>query len=1173
MNTKSIKNIVAGLLLLVCMLAFVAIAAMCMPTEVYADSANPYLQFTCGSIDKSGTGWTWDTDESYNGTLTLNNYDGQEISIGGVNNGKVDIVLVGNNKITVTAPYGNRALNVFNVSTLTFKGSGSLTIDFQHTATTQDYMYGIYIDGAASAKNNGNLTFDESCTVTVKVYGVVAEKNGLVDAIFIRDDRTGSGNVTVNENATLNIDLKCDKLYQTYGIYTKGTFALNGTVDIKMVYTGTGSGLPDTWRDVYTSSSYATCSIGKNATITSVCPGSSGSILVAFPLVANGNAKIDSWTYIVSNEQYFENDECLVHVWDKASNNISFKNYSYAKLATPLTFEDKAEYDVPATVYGDDGAYSSIALSASGGSGEYTYSIVSAADGNKNGVNISSTEPNKIYVSSINRGVSEATEITVKVTDKGGYSKTITVNIGAVAAPTYTATVDPVDFGTVRVGYGTQDAVSVTVKNTGTGKIWTNGASVKLEGENASDYFTLGLNSVPTSVNVGSTMTNWWIKPKSDLPVGTYTATIKFTGTPEYSQFGTTKVVATATVKFVVTDHDFDTTKWEHDNTKHWNPCKDDGCTVHGNEAAHDTNGELKNAAEATFDTDGYTGDKYCSVCKAMSEKGTVIPAGKYIRESKATMTPAAITDQLTANDLVFTSGDASKYTVALWRVFDLTDNALNTAGGQYPKDSKFIAGHKYAIEIEFTAVSPYVYDEMHGDYWSTFTLNGNATELAAAVSVGGARQRRITLDAQDTTIPVTVTGVQVDFAGGETTVVRDGAYTFKATVTGTGAYDNTVTWSVVGGSAGTSISSDGVLTVAADETASSLTIKAVSNGDGSKFDTKTVDIYSKVTIKQGSGSEDLYKKAGESVQLTAIDAPDGYHFKEWTQTGSGTFTNKNASKTDFTVSTTNVTIQSNYELHSANGEAWQSDSTRHWHVCACGEEVDVAPHVPDRTAATETDPVKCTECGYIITPALGHVTHTPGEEWLSDDTNHWHKCTGCSEKLGVSAHTFGAWSVTVQPQVGVAGEKARECSVCKYKETAPVDALEEEQITINVEGGKANGGTSVKVDVNGAVTVVADAAPEGKTFKGWSTDGGRTIVSENASYTFNATENVTLTAVYGDIVPGDGKPEKEGLSGGAIAGIVIGSVVIVGVGGFSVFWFVIKKKKFADLIAVFKQK
>lgn len=73
----------------------------------------------------------------------------------------------------------------------------------------------------------------------------------------------------------------------------------------------------------------------------------------------------------------------------------------------------------------------------------------------------------------------EATEITVKVTDKGGYSKTITVNIGAVAAPTYSATVDNVDFGTVRVGYGAQDAKRVEVNNTGTGKLWTTGTCVR----------------------------------------------------------------------------------------------------------------------------------------------------------------------------------------------------------------------------------------------------------------------------------------------------------------------------------------------------------------------------------------------------------------------------------------------------------------------------------------------------------------------------------------------------------------------------------------------------------------------------------------------------------------------------------------------------------------------
>lgn len=907
--------------------------------------------------------------------------------------------------------------------------------------------------------------------------------------------------MTVGENATLNIDLKCDKDYQTYGIFAKGSIALNGTVDIKMEYTGSGSTY-DTWRDVNTSSSYTACSIGKNANVTSVCPGSSGSSLTAFPLVANGAEMISSWTKVLTSEQYFENDDCLVHVWDKCANGVSFKNYSYNKIVTPLTFEDKAEYDVPASVYGGDVAYSSIALSASGGSGEYTFSVVSAADGNTKGVGIISTESdfNKIYVNPNLRGVSEATEITVRVKDKGGYSKDVTVNIGAVAAPTYSATVDPVDFGTVRVGYSPVTQVPLRVVNTGTGKINCNLNSITLEGENASS-FTLGFYSNPGSIGAGSENTSSWsVKPNSGLPVGTYTATIKFSGTPEYSKYGGSSVEATATVRFVVTEHDFDTSTWEYDEHTHWNPCKDAGCAIHGNEAAHDTKGELKNATAATFDTNGYTGDKYCSVCGALAEEGTVIPAGKYIRVSQATMTPAAITDKMTANDLVFTSQDEEKYTVALWRVFDLTDNALNTASGQYPKDSKFIAGHEYAIEIEFEAVGSYVYNEMDSKYWSTFTVNGNATGLSAATTLGGSPLRRIVLVAQDTTIPVAVTDVQVDFASGETTVVRDSTYTFKATVSGTGAFDNTVTWSVIGGSAGTSISSDGVLTVVANEAASTLTIKAVANGDPEKVATKTLEIYSKVTIKQGTNTEDLYKKAGETVSLTAIDAPAGYHFTGWAKTGEGDFANNAATSTDFTVSTTNVTIQSNYELHSANGEAWQSDSTRHWHDCSCGTKVDVAPHTPDRSEATETEAVKCTVCGYIITPALGHDTHAPDAEWHFDATKHWHNCTGCSQKLDEGAHAFGDWTITVKPEVGVAGEKERECSVCGFKENAPVEALGDEQ-------------------------------------------------------------------------PGDEQPEKTGLSGGAIAGIAVGSVAVAGVGGFSVFWFVIKKKKFADLIAIFKKK
>lgn len=1236
MNTKIKRNLLLFVtrLFVLCVLCLI-VTAFGVKSTVYADSANPYLQVSCNEASKSGEGWNWQ-QEAGNGTLTLNNYNGQEISIGGVNNGKVDVVLVGDNKITVTAPYGNRAFNTYNVSTLTFKGSGSLTIDFQRTATEQAYMRGIYMDGNASSTNNGNLMLDESCTVTVKVYGEVAEKNGSVDAIYIRNDRTGSGNVTVGENATLNIDLKCDKPYQTYGICAKGSIVLNGTVDIKMEYTGTGS--TDTWRDVYTSSSYTACSIGKNAKITSVCPGSSGSSLIAFPLVANGAERISSWTKVVTDEQYFENDDCLVHVWDHCADNISFKNYSYEKLAAPLTLEDKAEYDVPATVYGGDVAYSSIALSASGGSGEYTFSIVSAADGNKNGVGISSNESdlNKIYVAPNLRGVSEATEITVKVTDKGGYSKTITVNIGAVAAPTYSATVDNVDFGTVRVGYSPVTQVPLRVVNTGTGKINCNLDSITLEGENAS-AFTLGFYSNPYSIGVGKENTAAWsVKPKSDLPVGSYTATIKFSGTPEYSQYGGSSVEATATVTFVVTEHDFDTSMWEHDGTKHWNPCKDVGCTVHGNEAAHDKNGEVTGAVAATFVTDGQTGDKHCSVCGAKSEDSKVIPAGKYIRESLATMTPVAITDKMTASDLTFTSGDSTKYTVGLygWRVFDLTDDSLNTDGGKYPKDSKFIANHEYAIEIAFTAVDPYEYEEMYATHFSTFTVNGQPTQISTVSSLAGSKYRRITLTAADTTIPVTVTDVQIAFS--ELNVERGGSYTFTATVNGTGAFDNSVIWSVEGADSST-ISVGGILSVTANESSSTITVKATSKQDSTKYATKTVTVRSLITVSQ-KGVETQYKVvAGGKINLTAETAASGYHFKEWQVSGAGTFADKTAQKTEFTVPKENVTITSVYELHTANGEGWLTDSTKHYHVCSCGTEIDAAPHTfgewtvikpatedekgsrerscsvcsykqteeidklphthnpasawtndatghwhacsgcnekldfvahtPDRAEATETEAVKCTICGYVITPALGHTTHTPEENWRYDENNHWHKCDGCSEQLDKATHTYGDWTVTKQPTATESGEKERTCSVCGYKqiETVPMTG-ESEKVAITVTGG--NGGGSY--NVGDTVTVTANAPAEGKKFDGWYVNGEK--VSSDNSYTFTVTEGITLEAHYvntsGEINP---PAENEGLSGGAIAGIVVGSVAVVGIGGFAIFWFVIKKKKVDELIAAIK--
>ena len=125
----------------------------------------------------------------------------------------------------------------------------------------------------------------------------------------------------------------------------------------------------------------------------------------------------------------------------------------------------------------------------------------------------------------------------------------------------------------------------------------------------------------------------------------------------------------------------------------------------------------------------------------------------------------------------------------------------------------------------------------------------------------------------------------------------------------------------------------------------------------------------------------------------------------------------------------------------------------------------------------------------------------------------------------------------------------------------------------------KVNGGTGTGTYKEGeSVTVTANEPAEGKEFVGWQDASGK-IVSTQKEYTFEVKDEMVLTAVYQDKAPGGGTidgeiapaPDKNGLSGGQIAGIVIGSIAGVGIVGFAIFWFVVKKKTFAELISAIK--
>jgi endo-1,4-beta-xylanase len=88
-----------------------------------------------------------------------------------------------------------------------------------------------------------------------------------------------------------------------------------------------------------------------------------------------------------------------------------------------------------------------------------------------------------------------------------------------------------------------------------------------------------------------------------------------------------------------------------------------------------------------------------------------------------------------------------------------------------------------------------------------------------------------------------TVTSVTV--SPPSASVAKGGSQTFTATVTGTNSPAQTVTWTIetVGKNAGTAIDGTGKLTVAAAETLTSLTVRATSTVDTTKYGTATVTV------------------------------------------------------------------------------------------------------------------------------------------------------------------------------------------------------------------------------------------------------------------------------------------------------------------------------------------
>jgi len=186
-----------------------------------------------------------------------------------------------------------------------------------------------------------------------------------------------------------------------------------------------------------------------------------------------------------------------------------------------------------------------------------------------------------------------------------------------------------------------------------------------------------------------------------------------------------------------------------------------------------------------------------------------------------------------------------------------------------------------------------------------------------------------------------------------------------------------------------------------------------------------------------------------------------------------------------------------------------------------------------------------------------GIVKHEPdGTGWKSDGSSHWHVCT-CGERIDVAEHTF-EWVIDEKPTVEKPGSKHLHCTVCGYNSSEEVVIPAASVAGYSGEyDGKVHTadvsalpeGTAVQYSIDGGVNWSA-TVPEIKNvgalpFKYSATVDGAAI--EGEAELVVTPRKVTVTAsdaskTYGDVDPGLGWKVTKGelVEGESLEGITV---------------------------------
>ena len=124
------------------------------------------------------------------------------------------------------------------------------------------------------------------------------------------------------------------------------------------------------------------------------------------------------------------------------------------------------------------------------------------------------------------------------------------------------------------------------------------------------------------------------------------------------------------------------------------------------------------------------------------------------------------------------------------------------------------------------------------------------------------------------------------------------------------------------------------------------------------------------------------------------------------------------------------------YDVNTSMGQAYR------WaNFDVDGAKIEVGNSAYPTTEST-VDGIKENRYVTISVPtAPAPHTHTFGDTWTSDATNHWKTCKDCDAIIDKAAHNYGDWIIDKEPNATEAGSKYRECTVCSYKETVTIPA------------------------------------------------------------------------------------------------------------------------------------